>query len=375
MRIVHLAAYGGPYPGSFVPMLRAVNDAAIRRGCSFEAVFTEVATGRPWYAELKADGIVARIAPDGSRRELAAWLAKLIAERDEPTVLHTHFTGFDLPAVAAARGDAETIVVWHLHTRLESGVGSIVRNALKFALAGRHVQAILCVSADLRDAVHRRLAPTRRLVVFPNAIDLARFHPATLEERKRARSELGIPAERPLLVHFGWHWETKGGDLFLESVATLAGEGINVTAMCVGGGEPARTTSARLSIEDRVLVVPARDDVHILYAAADVFVSSSRAEGAMSFAVLESLATGTPVVASAIANHVLLAERSCGCVLAERDPRSFAAALRSVLSDRADDRLTVDITNLAESLDLHAWAERLLDLYAERLRAPSAVGR
>ena len=82
-----------------------------------------------------------------------------------------------------------------------------------------------------------------------------------------------------------------------------------------------------------------------------------------------------PVVASAIANHVLLAERSRGCVLAERDPQSFAAALRSVLSNRAANRLTVDITNLAESLDLGAWAERLLDLDAERLCDPSAVSR
>jgi len=352
-----------------------VNDAALARGWSFEIVFTKVAAERPWYVQLRSDGIAARIAPEGSRRALGAWLAELVAQRDEPTVLHTHFTRFDLPAVAAARAEAKTMVVWHLHTRLESGLGTKARNVLKFSLVGRRVQAILCVSADLRDAVHRRLAPARRLVVFPNAIDLKHFHPATLEERKRARSELGISAERPLLVHFGWHWETKGGDLFLEAVAALAGEGIDVTAMCVGGGEPARATSARLGIEDRVLVVSARDDVLTLYAAADAFVSSSRAEGAMSFAVLESLATGTPVVASAIANHVLLAERSRGCVLAERNPQSFAAALRSVLSDRAANRLTVDITSLAESLDLGAWAERLLDLYAERLCAPSVVSR
>ena len=335
MRVVHLAAYGGPYPGSFVPMLRAVNDAALARGWSFEAVFTDMAAERPWYAELKADGISVRVAPDGSRRELGAWLAELIAERDAPTVLHTHFTRFDLPAVAAARGDAETMVVWHLHTRLESGLGTRARNVLKFSLAGRRVAAILCVSEELRDAVARRLAPARRLVVFPNAIDLTRFSPASSQERRDARNALGVPAERPLLVHFGWHWETKGGDLFLESVAALGREGVDVTAMCVGGGDPARATSARLGIEDRVLVVPARDDVQTLYAAAEVFVSSSRAEG-MSFAVLEALATGTPVVASAIPSHVALAERARGCVLAQRDPRSFAAALRSVPSDRAD---------------------------------------
>ena len=355
-------------------MLRAVNDAALARGWSFEVVFTEVAAERKWYVQLQSDGVAARIAPGGTRRALGAWLAELVAQRDEPTVLHTHFTRFDLPAVAAARAEAETMVVWHLHTRLESGLGAKARNVLKFSLAGRRVAAILCVSEELRDAAARRLAPLRRLVVFPNAIDLTRFSPVSGQARREARDALGVPAGRPLLVHFGWHWETKGGDLFLESIAALGREGVDVTAMCVGGGDPARATSARLGIEDRVLVVPARDDVQTLYAAADVFVSSSRAEG-MSYAVLEAIATGTPVVASAIPNHIVLAERARGCVLAQRDPRSFAAALRSVLSDRADGRLPVDMADLAESVDLRAWAGRLLDLYAERLCAPSAVTR
>jgi hypothetical protein len=31
VRLIHLAGYGGPYPGSFIPMLRAVIGAAARR--------------------------------------------------------------------------------------------------------------------------------------------------------------------------------------------------------------------------------------------------------------------------------------------------------------------------------------------------------
>lgn len=359
MRIVHLAAYGGPYPGSFIPMLRAVNDAARQRGWSFEVVFGQAAAERPWYGELRSDGIAVHATPAVGHRALTAWLNNLLAEQGEPTVLHTHFTRFDLPAIAVARGRTSTAVVWHMHTRLEAGPRAVVRNTLKFALAGRQTAAILCVSADLRDALRRRLAPARLLTVFPNAIDLERFRTATSEERLRSRSELGIAGEHPVLVHFGWDWDTKGGDLFLQTVAVLAHEGIDVIAVCVGGGDPARETSARLGIEDRVLVMPPRDDVRTLYAAADAFVSSSKAEGD-SFAVLEAMSTGTPVVASAIPSHVRLAERTQGCVLAERNPQDFAAALRSVLRKH----VTVDIADLAQSLDLRAWTGRLMDLYA-----------
>lgn len=374
MRIIHLSDYGGPYPGSFIPMLRAVNDAATERDWSFEAIFTPIAATHPWYAELEADGILARTAPDVSQQALSTWTRNLVFEQTQTTVLHTHFTKFAIPAVLASRGRDDTVVIWHEHCdfSLQSGLKANLRSTVKFGILGRRVDAILCVSSDLRDAVHRRLAPARRLYAFPNAIDLKCFRPATLKERNEARAQFGIPVERPLLLHFGWDWKRKRGDLFLESIAILTREGVDVTAMCVGGGESAQATSTRLSIEDRVLVVPAREDVRTLYAAADVFVSSSRAEGAMPLAALESLATGTPVVASAIANHVLLAERTHGCVVAQQTPRSFAVALRSVLNDRAEGRLTVDITDLAESLDLKAWAMRLLDLYAERLRARSA---
>lgn len=360
MRIVHLADLGAPYPGSVVPMLRAVNDAAVPRGWSFEAVFTEIAAQRPWYAELKADGIGVRIAPHTARKALTAWLDALLDERNEPTVLHTHFTTFDIPAVLAARRRDDVTVVWHLHSNLQSGPRATLRNAAKFGLVGRRVNAILCVSSDLRDSAHRRLAPARRLVTFSNAIDLERFDRATSEQRSRARAELEVPEGRPLLVHFGWDWERKGGDLFLETVATLAHEGIEVTAMCVGGGEPAHATSERLGLGDRVLVTLPRDEVRTFHAAADVFVSSSRAEG-MPSALLETLSTGTPAVVSDIPSHIALAERVQGCIVANSDPQSFAGAIRSVLSTESQ----VDVGQLADSIDLRAWARRLLDLYAE----------
>jgi glycosyltransferase involved in cell wall biosynthesis len=248
-----------------------------------------------------------------------------------------------------------------VHTRLHSGPRAILRNAVKFGLIGRQVETILCVSSDLRDAVHQRLAPAQRLVVFPNAIDLEHFNHATPEQRSRARAELGIPEGYPLLVHFGWDWDTKGGDLFLRSVAQLADEGIEVRAICVGGGEPAHATIARLKLGDRVSVTPPRDQVRTLYAAANVFVSSSSAEG-MSYAVLEALSTGTPAVVSAIPSHIALAEQVQGCIVAARDPQSFATAIQSALSSDHQ----VDIGDLAETLDLRAWAQRLMDLYEKR---------
>ena len=58
----------------------------------------------------------------------------------------------------------------------------------------------------------------------------------------------------------------------------------------------------RLQLDGAVRGLPATESVTDLYGAADVFVAASVAEGTP-FSVLESLACGTPVVASDIAGH------------------------------------------------------------------------
>ena len=49
-----------------------------------------------------------------------------------------------------------------------------------------------------------------------NAVDVDRFPVLTDEQRRTARDEFGLPAGRPLLVHFGWDWLRKGGDVFAK---------------------------------------------------------------------------------------------------------------------------------------------------------------
>src|SRR4051812_19411519 len=142
MRVIHLARYAGPYPGSFISMLRAAATECERRGWRSEAVFDPVAADRPWYAELARE-LPVRVSPEGAdRAALTAFVRSLLAEDDGPTVVHTHFSGFDLPAAAAARRRPRTAVVWHLHTRLDPGVRVALRNIVKFAVLGRGVSRI-----------------------------------------------------------------------------------------------------------------------------------------------------------------------------------------------------------------------------------------
>ena len=369
MRVVHLADYGGPYAGSFIPMLRAIFAAVRRRGWLPEAVFTESARRREWLAELAADDVPVHFLPTRPTRRARSELSALLAGRATPQIVHTHFTGFDIPAVLAAARPTPK-VFWHIHMGASDALGVRVRNRIKYSLLARRVEAILCVSPDGAEAARDRGAPANRVVFVPNAIDTARFPVATADERRAARAQLGLPEHGVVLLHFGWDWHRKGGDLFLEAVRRLRADANgSVVGLVAGGEEEAHALARELELGDGVAIRAPAERVQTLYAAADVFVSSSRAEG-MPFAVLEALASGLPVVATRIPGHVALCDGVPSCRLTGFDPGEIAQAVRS-LRDRDDARAAAERTaaraRVVAEMDLRPWSERIAGMYERAL--------
>ncbi|HEY0630648.1 MAG TPA: glycosyltransferase family 4 protein [Thermoleophilaceae bacterium] len=350
MRVIHLARYAGPYPGSFIAMLRAAAAACERRGWRTEAVFDPVAADRPWYAEL------GREMPVRVGRRDAGFVRSVLEEEDGAAILHTHFTGFDIAAAAAARGRPDTAVVWHLHTRLDPGARAALRNAVKFTVVGRRVSRIVSAGPEVAAVARRRLAPRSRLEVLDNAIDTSRFPLAGPPERAAARAELAVPNGAPVLVHLGWNWAMKGGPLFEATAEVLHRRGVEAVPVSVGASPEAAG--------DGIITRPPSDHVERLYAAADVLVSASEAEGGP-FSVLEALCVGTPVVASPRANAGVGGVVDA-CRVAERTPEAFADAIQETLA-RTPQQAEVERQAAREYVtrerDMRAWAERLADIY------------
>ena len=256
MRLVQLAAYDGPYPGSSIPMIRAALLEARRRGWEGEAVFAESARDQAWLELFADEGISVRIVERGSRAEMTGQLRALLDERpDEPTLLHTHFTAYDIPAAVAARGRPDTSVIWHLHTPPSETLVYALRSRVKFSFYGRSVAAILCVAPHMTERV-ARIAPKGRASFFPNGIDTASFAPPSLEQRRQARAELGITTTDPLLGHLAWDWEVKGGDILLEAVERLKARGRPVSVVTrVAVPAAARAQRDRLGLQTEVTIL------------------------------------------------------------------------------------------------------------------------
>jgi glycosyltransferase involved in cell wall biosynthesis len=373
MRIVHLADYGGPYAGSFIPMLREAVVEAARRGHDSHVVFTPVAIGRPWLSELASTPAVVGFARSTSGRDLRAAVRERVPSGGEAVILHSSFTAFDMAAIRVAWRRPGARVIWHEQSPISSDARIRLANSVKYGLFGRLVEEILCVAPDIEQAVRARLAPAARTALVPNAVDTARLQPAGAEDRRGARAALRLAPDVPVLLHFGWDWERKGGDLFADMLRRMreTAAGAGVVGLSVGGGAAAEASARAHGLGAALRALAPCDDVRALHACADVLVSCSRAEG-MPFAVLEALAAGVPVLATDIPGQAAVLRGRAGCRLVRAgDAGQLADAALALLGEspsrRAENALA-DRAWVRREADIRPWARRMVDRY-ERLAA------
>jgi len=370
-RLVHLAEYGQPRAGSFIPMLSASFAAAKARGWRVEAVFPDDVEDAPWVERLADAGVRLHFCPVRGRRARANWLRRELGGDPGPTVLHTHFTGWDLPAVVAARSWGATAVIWHLHTTLGPSLLARLRNMAKFAVLGRGVSMFLCPAENIAADARRRLARGDRVHFVPSAVYAEDLPLLDAEFRRDARAALEVPEDATVLLHFGWHWHLKGGDIFLEVVKDLASREVPRLLGLERGADVsiAAPEIERLGLGEVVRVVPMVPDIRTLFGAADVLVTSSRSEG-MAYAVLESLCCGTPVVATDIPGHAYIGRQVDACRITAGDPQAIADGVVAML-DRGPERASIEAQEardwIVANLGVEANAERLMTMYGEAL--------
>jgi glycosyltransferase involved in cell wall biosynthesis len=370
-RLIHMAQYGNAHPGSFVPMVKRVLTRAMSEGWQAEAIFDDAVQGSDWLRDLEDSGVRVRLAPRDSRLALGGWVGRILDEQKVPTVVHTHFTRFDVPAALATLRRKHVAVLWHEHTALSSQPSMIARNAVKFGVIGRTVDGIYCPAPDLARDVVRRLGPRHSTHFVPNAIDIDRFPLAEAAEKGEARSQLGLAADVPVVLNFGWNWDLKGGEAFQRTVVELNRRNGRSAALQLTREPQASASRSALGLESSLSLIAPTDQVQRLYAAADVFVSTSRAEGGTPLAMLEALASGVPVVASDLPGHRFIAERVPNIVICSLDPREIAAACLTALGREPDEILEsgrAARSAIESEFSIDDWAARFLTVY-DGLRA------
>lgn len=171
------------------------------------------------------------------------------------------------------------------------------REAVRRVLQG--ADAVLTVGHTLRDRVVGFGVPPERVTAFHRGVDTAVFCPGDARE---ARARLGLPTDAPMALWVGRMVPVKGLDVLLEAWSLLAVP-LSGARLCLVGDGPRmaslRGQAARLGLGSVVSFVGSRPHAQLAdwYRAADLTVLPSLSEGIPNV-LLESLASGTPYVAS-----------------------------------------------------------------------------
>jgi len=224
---------------------------------------------------------------------------------------------FGLPVVLTARGSDVTQFPDHPTPR-RFILDAVARSA-----------AVVTVSAGLRAALLGLGAAGGKITVLRNGVDTQVFRPL---EREAARAALGLTG--PTLISVGALIERKRHHLILEALCLLP----EFSLLIVGEGperERLAALAGRLGLAGRVQLLGARPhrDMARYYSAADLSVLASSREG-WANVLLESMACGTPVVASDIpGNPEVVQERAAGLIVAANTPAGIAEAVRDLMAD------------------------------------------
>ena len=211
--------------------------------------------------------------------------------------------------------------------------------------------SVITVNDDLKNAVVRLGIRADKVHVWRQGIDIARFQPG---DRHLARQQLGIPVAGRVIVWVGRMHPVKGLDILLESCALLRTRGVEYHLYFVGDGPLRRDLVARaeahgLAAHITFVGPKLHDELPDWYRAADLTVLPSRSEG-LPNVLRESLACGTPFVASNVGGIKEIADPSCCLLVPPEDPTFLADAVAQALVRWGG-------TGRAISAGFHSWEE------------------
>jgi glycosyltransferase involved in cell wall biosynthesis len=252
---------------------------------------------------------------------------------------------------------------WHGFTRFNRKRRLICR------CLGRFTDLSLTVSQGVKDYLIEEIGlDPAKVRVVPNGVDLARIEAA--RPGQEVRRELGLPDEVPVIGLVGRldHWGKGHKELF-TAMAQLR-ERWPCRALIVGGGrreEEIKQAAADLGLAAVVHFLGSRPDVPDLLQAMDIFVLPSYSEG-VSLALLEAMAAGLPVIATAVGGTPeAVTEGVTGLLIPPRDAAALAGALERLLADAALAKKLGENARqaVAEKFSLERLGREVNEIYGE----------
>ena len=293
-------------------------------------------------------GVEVTVIPAMSRllapwKDLKAFLTLLrIFLRERPTIVHTHTAKAGTVGRLAAIAARVPVIVHTFHGHVLGGLYFSKLKTRIFLEVERQLaratdRLVVLTRAQARDMSDElRVADASRFSVVSLGLDLQRFADVDRSEaRGQIRKQLGVEDERPVIGIVGRMVPVKNHELLFDALVQL-GERLNPGphVVVVGSGEreaDLRNYVVERDLDRQVHWLGWRQDLPDIFPAFDVTALTSFDEGTP-VSLLESLASGTPVVSRAVGGvPEILEDGALGRLVWGTSVDEFADALEDAL--------------------------------------------
>jgi len=293
------------------------------------------------------------------------WLrtaAFLYSRRDRYDAWHVHIA-HRMAAICALMGqwlDKRVLTKvsgwWELEKGTLSPRAGLVDRLARRML--RHTGTWQAISRRIAGTLESRGIPSERIVALPNAVDTTRFSQVSRD-----------PAAATRFVFVGRLEAEKGLDTLLAAFADIAPVHPEATLLLAGAGRlesHLKESARRLGIAGRVDFAGHRDDIESVLADGNIGVLCSRIEG-LSNTLLESMASGLPMIASRISgNEDFIHDGDNGWLFDPGDREGLARCLAAAAALDGPARASMGEaarTTVRANASLEHVLDRLLALY------------
>ena len=374
MKVCLVSPYDYMHPGGVTEHVRHLAATLRERGHEVTVLAPSSRVGDdhgiPGYVRIgrsvpiKTNGSVARIALSF---HLVRRVRALLDDSDFDVVHYHEPLVPSLPITVLRFHSGANVATFHMHARRNLGY------YYGRPFLGRYfkrLHACIAVSVPARDFIARYFPGDYRIV--PNGIDTRRFRPDH-EPVPELRTE-GMKT----LLFVGRMEQRKGFGILLEAYAQLRRRRADIRLVAVGDG-PQREGYERqvdsFGIPDVLFSGRVSDEmVPRYYTSADLFCSPATGGESFGIVLLEAMASGVPVLASAIPGFTAVVQAGKdGLLVPPEQPRVLAQAIDTLLNDEGlCATMRRNGLRTARQYDWNRVADQVLDVY-EQARGRSAV--
>ena len=306
---------------------------------------------------------------------VGSWMLRRLMRKKNVKLIHSSSS-----AVIAA-----PIIAWLTGTRLVAHIQEmvvsphLVRKANHFAIR-QTANRVICISNSVRDHFLKDQPRAAGIVrVVRNGIPLPEAPKRTAEE---IRSELEVGENVRIIGMIARISPWKGQEVFARAAALLRSRGVACKFIAIGSVfDNEREHLDRflevlhsLEVEEVVKIVEFRKDARELIAAFDVFVLPSTLPEPFGLVILEAMAVGKPVIATAHGGPLeIVVPEVTGLLIPPNDPEALAVAIERLLDHPDEARRFGEAgrKRLLEEFEMSEYIKRIEQVYAEVLFSPS----